>query len=642
MPARSDPHPKPDDKFRLDGKTYVFPSGKMGVPFEIGKAARVYQVIGENHALHALKVFFPEYRSHSNAGQAIALSKYKHLTGLAVAERHAITARDQQILTAFPQFENAILMPWVSGKSWQNYILGELPITPEQSLNLARELVSVISELEENGLAHCDLSNGNFVFSPDFTRVELVDIEEMYAKEFTTPQPLPVGSDGYAPLKIVQDGYYGPEADRHALGILVIEILCWQVEKIRKQREGTAFFASDEFGHKSQRYKLVKQCLTEVPSRDGLNLSKISELFDQVWFSRWKDPSTKQEHTSSKAMLKQCPSVADWKDALGTGSIDSHVPVLTVDMSELYFGILQPNGFGAPNLSLTLTNSGGGMLSGDIITSPWLSVNPSTKIAHQKGQKNSSISVSLKQDFPRSRQGGELRHPTGLVIQTNGGTKVLGVRYVLPQTQWVKKLITWSVSAGLILLLIGGMLALNNANISIADLFSFLSPQPTEISYALTEDSVTVPPDTPTEVSASLPILQPTPTRTPQSFPTLVKAPTSTPVKPNSSGKSASQVNANIKYTLLDGVPPLTLKFSSERSTITYVDGSQELCYESKNCTYEWNLTTQRGSHVDTKYDGIYVFVFYTPGNYDLSLKMCYLNTSTCNTDTVSIQINKP
>lgn len=445
MSDQSEPQPKPGDKFVFEGKTYVFPSGKLGVPFEVGKAARVYEIFGSNKTLHALKVFFPQYRSHANAGHANSLSKYKGLGGLAVAERYAITSKDQQIIRAFPQFENAILMPWISGESWQNYIIDKVAITAEQSLILAREIANVVSGLESKGLAHCDLSNGNFVFSPDFSRVELVDIEEMYSIDFTAPNPPPVGTDGYAPLLAVQKGYYGPDADKHALGILITEILCWQFPKIREERESSSLFASDEFGHKSKRYKLVKQYLSELQSNDGLNPKRLSDLFDRVWFSRWKDPVQKVEQPSLKNIYDECPSAFEWKDALGTETINiiEKAPALRTSIVELDFGFINPASKIAPNLSVTISNVGGGSLSGNIISQPWLIVSPSDKVSHRKGQKNSSISVSLGQGFPRPSDGGEYKHPSGLVIQTNGGTKVIGVRFVLPKPPFYKKWLSW-------------------------------------------------------------------------------------------------------------------------------------------------------------------------------------------------------
>ncbi len=447
MGTQEERRPNPGDSFKINGKTFVFPAGKIGVPCEIGKAARVYQVTEGSQRRHALKVFFPQFRSHANINHAELLSEYKSLYGLAVAERYVIAARDQHILRSFPQFENAILMPWVVGESWQNYILKKTLISVDQGLSLARELTKVVAGLEAKGLAHCDLSNGNFVFSSDFSDVELVDIEEMYAREFSAPSSPPVGTDGYAPLIAVKKGYYGPDADRHALGILIAEILCWQFADIREQRESLSLFASDEFGYKSTRYKLVKQHLTEIQSNDGLNAKNISDLFDRVWFSRWKNPDTREEHQTPHEIYKKCPSAMEWKDALGSETITviEKAPSLATSLNELNFGRIDPSGNNLPNLSLAVTNQGGGSLSGGIIAQPWLIVTPSNNISFRKRQKTSSINISLGRNYPQTPNGGEYRHPSGLVIQTNGGTKVLGIRYTLPTRPFYKQWINWLI-----------------------------------------------------------------------------------------------------------------------------------------------------------------------------------------------------
>ena len=450
MANSSESQPKPGEGFKVNGNTFIFPSGKLGVPYEVGKAARVYQIVKNGSALHALKVFFPEYRTESNAINAQALSNYKHLSGLAVAERDAITGEHKVILQKYPQFENAILMPWVLGESWQNYILDKKAISFEQGMSLARDLAGTVSKLEANGLAHCDLSNGNFVFSPDFRNVELVDIEEMYAKGFQKPDPLPVGTDGYAPLRVVYDGYFGPEGDRCALGILIVEILCWQFEDVRESREAMSLFASDEFGHKSKRYKLVRKRLSDLPNHDGFKPQRIIQFFDQVWSSRWQPNTSKEEHRSIKSMYRQCPTASEWEKALGSQIIIERAPVLQVSSNDLNFGSVEPNRASTRSLSISVKNQGGGTLAGKIIAEPWLTVSPSSAFTLPKKQPETSIQVSLKQNFPRHPNGGDYKVPKGLILHSNGGVKIIGVRYSTRKPPFYKRWFSW-----LIMLLIG-------------------------------------------------------------------------------------------------------------------------------------------------------------------------------------------
>ena len=356
---------KPGDSFDLNGNAYVFPLGKFnGVPYEVGKAARVYQIIRNDTSLYALKVFFKEYQNDSIIDINRSFKDYLDLPGLKVAERVVITTEDQEVLNRYPQFRDAVLMPWVAGKSWQNFIIDREEVEFLDGLNLSRELAQIFTEFEKRHLAHCDLSNGNFVFSPDFSNVELVDIEEMYGDGFSPPTPLPVGTDGYAPLRVVEDGYYGPDADRLSLSILIVEILCWQFEEVRQAREPMSLFASDEFGYLSKRYKLVTDKLSTLPEASGVNKEKILQLFNQAWFSRWKDYDQKVEYSSIKDMYSECPLASDWLDALGKQHHSEEHPILEVSDTKIDFGTIDLDKKHQKSNSIIIKNVGTGTLLG--------------------------------------------------------------------------------------------------------------------------------------------------------------------------------------------------------------------------------------------------------------------------------------
>ena len=88
------------------------------------------------------------------------------MPGLAVAERIVLTPEKYpELIDIHPEYSYAVLMPWIEGKVWANYICGKTVINRAESLRLAKALVGVISGLEERDIAHCDLSGGNFIFS---------------------------------------------------------------------------------------------------------------------------------------------------------------------------------------------------------------------------------------------------------------------------------------------------------------------------------------------------------------------------------------------------------------------------------------------------------------------------------------------
>ena len=446
--------PIPGDTLIVHGKTYSFTkaSGVLGgVLFEVGKAARVYKLWCDNKP-YALKVFFPEYRSSRHVGNTKQIERYKHLPGLRAAARHCFTKEEYpEIINRFSSFEYAVLMPWIEGRSWSNIVGKKNPVTPEQSLSLARALASALAALDHNQIAHCDISSGNFVFTNDFRDVEFVDIEEIYSDGFIKPKPLPVGSDGYALEWVVNDGYWAVDADKFAAGILITEILCWQFSNVRASAEGDTLFASGEFGHNSKRFKLISQCMSSLPL-PNTNLGKLIRLFDKTWHSR---------------TLKECPNIHEWEKALGMPSADiasssaktsisqplkqteliRGVPgpyssltkstssaVLYVEPTFINFGTFDPsNKHHAISPSIVrIQNTGNGILTGKIIAEPWLEVSPSTTFSIQPGEPPFQISIKLKHNCPLPITGQKHMFPKGLLIDSNAGIKVVGGQYSLP------------------------------------------------------------------------------------------------------------------------------------------------------------------------------------------------------------------
>jgi serine/threonine protein kinase len=262
---------------------------------ELGKKAKVYRV-KQGSKIYALKAFKKKYRRSRTIANSNKINDYQNLAGLAVAEREIITPEKfPDLVSQYEAFSYAILMPWIEGKSWANYVAERRAITKAESITLANALIKTLHELEKQNLAHCDLSGGNFIFSPDFTSVELLDIEELYSKEFKEPKPLPRGTAGYAPQWLVEKGLWDSTADRFAAGILICEILGWQFEEVREAaNKGDAYFSSSEIGEETERYKLFLQKLEQLePS--------IPDLLQKLWYS--KSP-------------QECPSLSNWKAAL--------------------------------------------------------------------------------------------------------------------------------------------------------------------------------------------------------------------------------------------------------------------------------------------------------------------------------------
>ncbi len=292
------PDPDLSDIITIDERQYQFTeaTNAPGIVYaEIGRKAKVYR-ISSGKQLYALKTFKSLYRNPDSAKNIKPISKYKDVSGLAVADRTAIIPEKYpDLIEQNPAFAYSILMPWVDGESWFNHVAGKIPTDSHQSLSLAYAFVSVVAALEEHGLAHCDLSSSNFIFSNEFSHVELIDIEDLFGDGLSKPKEMPRGTGGYAPEWIRSDGIWEAGADRFPAAILVGEMIGWQFAAVRDASAGDSYFADGEFGHRSQRFRILSERLRQVHP-------EIADLFTAVWFARG---------------IEECPKIAHWMQSLG-------------------------------------------------------------------------------------------------------------------------------------------------------------------------------------------------------------------------------------------------------------------------------------------------------------------------------------
>jgi Tol biopolymer transport system component len=268
-----------------------------------GRQAVVYQVVAENGDRRALKVFKPRFRAPALVGLTDQLAAFADLPGLAVCRRAVLTPRRHtELLRQHPDLTYAVLMPWIEGPTWMEILLEKQPLTPEQSLCLARSLAEILAGMEERGLAHCDLSGPN-VLLPLLTPfpsqgegwgggegVALVDVEQMFAPGLNRPQILVSGSYGYA-HKTAPDGLWTINADRFAGAILLAELLGWRDPRLREAAWGESYFDPAELQQDGARYRTLQAVLRE---RWGAALAGLCErawqsetLADCATFGEW-------------------------------------------------------------------------------------------------------------------------------------------------------------------------------------------------------------------------------------------------------------------------------------------------------------------------------------------------------------------
>lgn len=267
-----------------------------GIPYgQTGRAGTVFRLRGPTGDLVALKVFTPHFRHRSLVAQADLLRQFAALPGLRACHRAVLTPQyHTDLLLQYPDLTYAALMPWINGQPWSEIVRTRQPLTQQQSHALAANLLSTLIRLENEGIAHGDLSGSNLIIDGLQTgdvRVELVDVEQLYAPTLPRPENVPAGSPGYAHAT-AGDRPWRADMDRFSGTILLAEILGWCDERVREAADsqeavevgdldyGETYFAEDEMQQDCPRYRLLRDVLDERWGAEAV------VLLDQAWFSQ--------------------------------------------------------------------------------------------------------------------------------------------------------------------------------------------------------------------------------------------------------------------------------------------------------------------------------------------------------------------
>ena len=278
-----------------------------GIPYgQEGRAAVVYQVVSDADK-RALKVFKPRFRLPSLVAVSERLAPFARLQGLRACTRTVLTARkDAELLREQPDLTYAVLMPWIDGPTWTEVILDKAPLSAEQCLHVAQALGEILAAMEEEGVAHCDLSGPN-VIVPALSgaynggrqagdTVQLVDVEQLYGPGLERPEVLLAGSQGYAAYHAIQGDLWNSKADRFAGAMLLGEVLGWCDEGVREAAWGETYFDPAEIQHPdSANYRRLVDTLR---ARWG---SGVANLFEYAWRSD---------------ALDACPTFGEWLIAM--------------------------------------------------------------------------------------------------------------------------------------------------------------------------------------------------------------------------------------------------------------------------------------------------------------------------------------
>jgi hypothetical protein len=308
-------------QLRINGSTYTFsphPAVSSLVWGQEGRRAVVYRIVEMRRRReglpYALKVFRPAHRRPALVDAAAALNIYADLPGMRVGEQTVLTHETYpKLIATHEDLEYAMVMPWIEGATWFDHLNERRALTLKESRLLATHMAHILSKLEVEGLAHCDLSSANVIIAPSLTELDLVDVEDFYGPGMPRPPSLPAGSAGYQ-HKTSGEGQWGPLGDRFAGAILIAEMLGWAHPAVRTLRYAESFFAPQEMQQSTTRFRVLRGVLR-------IHGEPLAELFEQAWRSD---------------TLVDCPPLAAWYDILENLPLEDDVATWQAAESSFY------------------------------------------------------------------------------------------------------------------------------------------------------------------------------------------------------------------------------------------------------------------------------------------------------------------
>lgn len=277
-----------------------------GIPYgQEGRQGTVYLLQSETTKdKKAIKVFRSKFANPSMVLETEQLIKFSNMSGLLACERMIITPQQHsELVERHPELLYAVVMPWIEGPTWMDVLLNQQRLTRRESYNAAFAFTELMVTMEQRGLAHCDLSAPNVMLPmlSDIAQVrsseyiQLIDLEQMYAKQFTRPQYVPGGSPGYAPRNKDRLDLWSLHSDRFAGAVLLMEMLGASTEEFMSNVWGESYFDPDEIQTSCDRYDILIEAIGSVWGEEFIT------LFERAWGSD---------------DLAQCPTFGDWMVAL--------------------------------------------------------------------------------------------------------------------------------------------------------------------------------------------------------------------------------------------------------------------------------------------------------------------------------------
>lgn len=299
-------HPHRDTRITISGVGYrflphpLFPDDEMEVYAIEGGEATVFRVQSEaDGTLRALKVPRAGLRSPGIAATAHLLTALKDTAGFALADRLCLAPTSHPfLLKEYPELTYAVLMPWLDLPSWNSIRhRRDLAITYADGLFLATATAQALWHLEARHMAHCDLAGSNVAVDLPHQRIELLDLEHVYAPQVALTKHTALGTRGYQHRTLAQHDQWGETGDRFAGAVVLTEMLVWGDPLVRA---------------------LVPQgaeSLFQPAEVQMLETPIWREVRTSLW-NHWPDALALFDAAWSSPTLADCPEMSAWATCL--------------------------------------------------------------------------------------------------------------------------------------------------------------------------------------------------------------------------------------------------------------------------------------------------------------------------------------
>ena len=187
------------------------------IPVYSGANALVYKIKLENET-YAIKCFTQKPHGYDNQKRISEYLKEKNLDFIMIYDTtNTIIVVHENKHISCP----ILVTQWVSGSTLQNY-LNEKPLT--QISTIAKNFLSMISQMENSKIAHGDLQSKNIMIQTDHS-LKLIDYDGMYIPELKGKYREEFGLKDYQHPLIKTNKFLNETMDRFSVIVIYLSLL---------------------------------------------------------------------------------------------------------------------------------------------------------------------------------------------------------------------------------------------------------------------------------------------------------------------------------------------------------------------------------------------------------------------------------